>query len=202
MKRIQSRAIAIAIFFVTAIFVQEPSAVHFGVIPYMSKNMSGIAKDKHNDFYISFEAAVDSVIAQRQPDWRAVDSTVEERLYKAFRLHLQQSDAQIDSLPYAAWDLCFEQKIKYLLIFYLFDSQDAEADMLLRSNFERYSGLTVAGALKEELSDWEVNYYLSVYDVQSNKAIFHYVEDIDDLLETTSHDTERRVARPCDSNES
>jgi len=173
---------------------QQTQQTRYVVISCTPPNTHPKGIDPWEPFITSFRDVIDSTLKITCPRWRPAEPGLGDRIAKAFRMQLSDDEAPVDSLPYSAWELCRQTNIDTLVVFYLFDTENLQVNSIVKSIAQFAIPAAGHGTMKEELSDWNINYYMSVYDVRPNKALYQYSEDIDDLLEGASLDTERAAA--------
>jgi hypothetical protein len=177
--------------FFTAASQEKP--IHFAVTRYISETNVKTILDSNNSFYRPFQTRIEESIKSSGLDWQRVDPSIEDRIARAFRQLLSQDNDPIDTLPYSVWDLCDAASIEYLVTFYLYNDDDDRVANAVVAGLS-YVAPIVQTTMKEELSDEDINYYAGIYRIKGNRSVYHYREDIDDLLEKTS---DGRRCRRC-----
>ncbi len=187
MKIFISVFISITVILSSDIFAQGPT-ISFGVTGYLTKSDAKTLQDTSNWFYKPFNTLVREKVKNEFSHWKAVNKSIEKRISVGFRIHLVKDNHPLDTLPYAVWDICMLKKIDFLVVFYLYNENEHQVLQYVGGYIPIVSAF--GGGAKDELSDENINYYLSAYNVKKNKSIYSYYEDIDDLLERTTNDTE------------
>ena len=161
----------------------------FAVVPMISK-VKNTHDDTTNVFFRTLSGAVNELSARYELKWNGIDVDLYGRLKRALLISARNGEETFDSLPYAVWDVCDSKGIDYLIVFYIFHDDDEIVSSMVSSYVAPFGK---SGG--RELSDENINYYVNVVDVKSNRSILNYDQDIDDLLEWSKDKTPSGAAR-------
>ncbi len=181
------------LFFMVFTAASQERTIHFAVTRYISETNPTTILDSSNAFYRPFQTRILEYMKGYDFNWQRVDPSIEDRIARAFRQILSQDNDPVDTLPYSVWDECDADHIEYLVIFYLYNDDDDRVANAVVVGLS-YVVPVVQSTMKEELSDEDINYYAGIYRIKGNRSVYHYREDIDDLLERTPNDSEDGAA--------
>lgn len=152
---------------------------------YMSKTSKESMEDTEHPYLAPFERAVVANARGFFPYWQRLDHDFEFALSGSLRSRLiggEEHEVPLPILPPGVIRMCDSLEVEKLVVFYLYNDDDHAAGDVVRTQFTHRPD---DNSFEEE----ELYYFASIYDIASNKPLFEWMEDLDDILEQAEEDS-------------
>jgi hypothetical protein len=164
-------------------FLQRIDTVHYCISNVKYLFPSSTRRVFVEQFDTVMNKEIDNYLQHYQlSNFRKIENQFNQRLTIGFDVSARKNNGIVDTLPYASRELCLENHIRYLAMFYIYKTRDADEFLndeseLVNIPFQEFSGITgyVSPSVTVNVNDVSITNIqigFALYNVEHQRLLF------------------------------